>query len=107
MSSPPYPVRRWRIRVVDDGDTTRRRGPCAAPRETPRLWRRRTCRLAAREQRTHARAMDENIIVTTFSEDSRAYEGFSRLKELAAADQIDLHDGGVVERAQDGTLHLR
>jgi uncharacterized membrane protein len=51
--------------------------------------------------------MDENVIVTTFSEDSRAYEALARLKELAAEDQIDLHDGAVVERAGDGTLHLR
>ena len=51
--------------------------------------------------------MDENIIVTTFSEDSRAYEALARLKELAAEDQIDLHDGAVVERAQDGSLHVR
>jgi uncharacterized membrane protein len=51
--------------------------------------------------------MDENVIVTTFSEDSRAYEALARLKELAAGSQIDLHDAGVVQRAQDGTLHLR
>jgi uncharacterized membrane protein len=51
--------------------------------------------------------MDENVIVTTFSEDSRAYEALARLRELAAEDQIDLHDGAIVERAQDGTLHLR
>jgi len=51
--------------------------------------------------------MDENVIVTTFSEDSRAYEALARLKELAAQDQIDLRDAAVVERAQDGTLHLR
>ena len=51
--------------------------------------------------------MDENVIVTTFSEGSRAYEALARLKELAAEEQIDLHDAGVVERAQDGTLHLR
>jgi uncharacterized membrane protein len=51
--------------------------------------------------------MDENVIVTTFNEDSRAYEALARLKELAAEDQIDLHDGAVVERAEDGTLHLR
>jgi uncharacterized membrane protein len=50
--------------------------------------------------------MDENVIVTTFSEDSRAYEALARLKKLAAEGQIDLHDGAVVERAQDGTLHL-
>src|SRR5436190_6332611 len=56
---------------------------------------------------THARAMDENVIVTTFSEHSRAFEALTRLKELAADEQIDLHDGAVVERAQDGTLHLR
>src|SRR4051812_534091 len=55
---------------------------------------------------THARVMDENVIVTTFSEDSRAYEALARLKDLAAEDQIDLRDGAVVERGQDGTLHL-
>jgi uncharacterized membrane protein len=51
--------------------------------------------------------MDENVMVTTFSEDSRSYKALARLKELAAEDQINLHDGAVVERAQDGTLHLR
>jgi uncharacterized membrane protein len=51
--------------------------------------------------------MDENIIVTTFSEDSSAYEALARLKELAAEDEIDLRDGAVVERAEDGTLHVR
>jgi uncharacterized membrane protein len=51
--------------------------------------------------------MNENVIVTTFSENSRAYEALARLKELTAEDQIDLHDSAVVERAQDGTLHLR
>src|SRR3954449_4152395 len=56
---------------------------------------------------THARAMDENVIVTAFTEDSRAYEALARLKALAAEEEIDLHDGAVVERAEDGTLHLR
>jgi uncharacterized membrane protein len=51
--------------------------------------------------------MDENVIVTTFSQDSTAYEALARLRELAAEGQIDLHDGAVVERAQDGTLRLR
>jgi uncharacterized membrane protein len=50
--------------------------------------------------------MDENVIVTTFSEDSRAYEALARLKELAAQGEIDLHDGAVVARAEDGTLRL-
>ena len=50
--------------------------------------------------------MDENVIVTTFSEGGRAYEALARLSELATEDQIGLHDGAVVERAQDGTLHL-
>jgi uncharacterized membrane protein len=50
--------------------------------------------------------MDENVIVTTFTEDSRAYEALARLKELAGQDQIDLRDGAVVERGQDGTLRL-
>src|SRR3954447_25149241 len=56
---------------------------------------------------THARAMNENVVVTTFSENSRAYEALARLKNLSAEDQIDLHDSAVVERAHDGTLHLR
>jgi uncharacterized membrane protein len=51
--------------------------------------------------------MDENIIVTTFTDDSRAYEALARLKELAAEGQIDLRDGAVVQRGQDGTLRLR
>jgi uncharacterized membrane protein len=51
--------------------------------------------------------MDENVIVTTFTDASRAYEALARLKELAAQGQIDLHEGAVVERAEDGTLHLR
>jgi uncharacterized membrane protein len=51
--------------------------------------------------------MDENIIVATFSEQSRAYEALARFKELAAEGQIDLRDGAVAERAQDGTLRLR
>ena len=51
--------------------------------------------------------MDENVIVTTFNEDSKAFEALARLKELAAKNEIDLHDGAVVERVQDGTLHLR
>src|SRR3954451_19803239 len=98
--------RTWERRA-DCGSTTRRRGPCATRRETPGLWPRHTPRLATREQRTHARPMEENIIVATFSEDSRTYEALARLKELAAEGQIDLHDGAVVERAQDGTLGLR
>ncbi|HEY6758113.1 MAG TPA: hypothetical protein VI318_01440 [Baekduia sp.] len=51
--------------------------------------------------------MDENVIVTTFSEDSEAYEALARLKQLADAGQIDLRDGAVVQRAEDGTLHVR
>jgi uncharacterized membrane protein len=51
--------------------------------------------------------MDENVIVTTFSEHSRAFEALARLKELEADEQIGLHDGAVVERAEDGTLHVR
>jgi uncharacterized membrane protein len=51
--------------------------------------------------------MDENIVVTTFSEDSRAYEALARLKELATKGQIELHDGGVVERGKDGALRVR
>jgi uncharacterized membrane protein len=51
--------------------------------------------------------MDENNIVTACSEDSRAHEALARLEEVPAEEQIDLHDGAVVERAQDGTLRRR
>jgi hypothetical protein len=36
--------------------------------------------------------MNEKVIVTTFSEDSRAYEALARLKELAADEQATLRD---------------
>src|SRR4051794_23481217 len=55
---------------------------------------------------TQARAMDEKGIVTTLPQDSRGDEGLAPLKELAGQDQIDLRDGAVVERGQDGTLRL-
>jgi uncharacterized membrane protein len=51
--------------------------------------------------------MDENVVVTTFTDHSNAYEALARLKQLAAKGAIDLRDAAVVERAQDGTLHMR
>jgi hypothetical protein len=51
--------------------------------------------------------MAETVIFTTFSQDSRAYEAPARLKQLAVDEQIVPRDGAVVERAEDGTLHLR
>jgi hypothetical protein len=45
--------------------------------------------------------MDANVIVTTFSEGSRAYEPLARLKELGAEDHIDLYDGAIVDAEDD------
>jgi hypothetical protein len=41
--------------------------------------------------------MDENVVATAFSEESRAYERLARLTELAAEDQIGVHGGAVIE----------
>jgi uncharacterized membrane protein len=51
--------------------------------------------------------MDENFVVSTFGEDRRAYEALARLEELAAEDQIDLHNGAVVEKVQAQLRELR
>jgi uncharacterized membrane protein len=39
--------------------------------------------------------MDETLVVTTFSQDSRAYDAVARRGQLAAEERILLHDGAI------------
>jgi uncharacterized membrane protein len=47
---------------------------------------------------------DENVIAVSFAENSKAYEGFSNLKELDGGGQISLRGAAVVERDENGQL---
>jgi uncharacterized membrane protein len=47
--------------------------------------------------------MDENLVLVTFDDDSRASEGLAMIKQLGAS-QIRLHEAGVVERSDSGAL---
>jgi uncharacterized membrane protein len=49
----------------------------------------------------------ENVIVVSFSDDSKAYEGMSTLKELDEQDQLDLAGVAVVVRSDDGQVHIK
>jgi uncharacterized membrane protein len=48
--------------------------------------------------------MDENLVLVTFDDDSQAFEGLALIKHLGDNAQIQLHEAGVVERAQSGEL---
>ena len=50
---------------------------------------------------------DENVVLVTFDEESRAYQAASALKEASAEGRIDLHAVAVVQRAEDGTLRVK
>ena len=50
---------------------------------------------------------DENVVLVTFDEESRAYQVASGLKEASAEGRIDLHAVAVVQRAEDGTLRVK
>ena len=50
---------------------------------------------------------DENVVLVTFDEESRAYQAASALKEASAEGRIDLHAVAVVQRAEDGTSGSR
>ena len=47
---------------------------------------------------------NRNVIAVTFKEEASAFEAFSRLKELDARDDIDVHGAAVVVREDDGKL---
>ena len=50
---------------------------------------------------------DENVVLVTFDEESRAYQAATVLKEASAQGRIDLHAVAVVQRAEDGTLRVK
>jgi uncharacterized membrane protein len=50
---------------------------------------------------------DENVVLVTFEEESRAYEAASVLKGASADGRIDLHAVAVVQRAEDGTIRVK
>jgi uncharacterized membrane protein len=51
--------------------------------------------------------MEENVILVTFGDASRAYEGFANVRQLDGGGQVELVDAGVVERDASGLLSLR
>jgi len=50
---------------------------------------------------------DENVVLVTFDEESRAYQAASALKEASAQGRIDMQAVAVVQRAEDGTLRVK
>ena len=50
---------------------------------------------------------DENVVLVTFDEESRAYQAASALEEASGEGRIDLHAVAVVQRAEDGTLRVK
>jgi hypothetical protein len=52
----------------------------------------------------HAQTMDENVIVTTFTEDSRAYEALACLKQCAAEDSVLEHISRSVGNGETAVL---
>ena len=50
---------------------------------------------------------DENVVLVTFEEESRAYQAASTLEETSADGRIDLHAVAVVQRMEDGTIRVK
>jgi uncharacterized membrane protein len=50
---------------------------------------------------------DENVVLVTFDEESKAYQAASVLKEASADGRIDLHAVAVAQRMEDGTLRVK
>jgi uncharacterized membrane protein len=46
----------------------------------------------------------ENVVAVSFSEDAKAYEAFSRLKELDAKGDVGVRGAAVVLRGEDGQI---
>jgi uncharacterized membrane protein len=58
------------------------------------------------ESRAKGVAMD-SVLAVTFTEDSKAYEALSSLKELDDQGQVDLAGAAVVVRREDGHLETK
>ena len=50
---------------------------------------------------------EENVVLVTFDEESRAYQAASTLEEASADGRIDLHAVAVVQRMEDGTIRVK
>lgn len=50
---------------------------------------------------------EENIVLVTFEEESRAYQAASVLKEVSAEGRIGLDAVAVVQKMEDGTLRVK
>ncbi len=51
--------------------------------------------------------MQDNIILISFDESSKAYQALSELKQAAAQGRLKLKNAAVVERSTDGALQIR
>ncbi|HMD52315.1 MAG TPA: hypothetical protein VKG62_06315, partial [Solirubrobacteraceae bacterium] len=49
----------------------------------------------------------DNVIVVNFQQDSSAYEGLTRLKELNSQGQLELRAAAVVARGEDGKVAVK
>jgi uncharacterized membrane protein len=49
----------------------------------------------------------ENVLAVTFTEDAKAYEALTTLKQLDTQNQVDLAEAAVVVRGEDGRLDTR
>ena len=50
---------------------------------------------------------EENVILVTFEEESKAYQAANVLKEANADGRITLHAVAVLQRMEDGALKVR
>jgi uncharacterized membrane protein len=50
---------------------------------------------------------DENVVLVSFDEESKAYQAATVLKEASAEERIVLHAVAVVQRMEDGTLRVK
>src|ERR671910_1696406 len=50
---------------------------------------------------------DENVVLVSFEEESKAYQAATVLKEASAQGRIDLHAVAVAQRMEDGTLRVK
>jgi hypothetical protein len=58
------------------------------------------------EERSKAMAED-NVVLVTFEEESKAYQAASVLAQADAEGRITLHAVAIVQRMEDGTLRVK
>ena len=50
---------------------------------------------------------EDNVVLVTFEEESKAYQAASELKDADAEGRITLHTVAIVQRMEDGTLRVK